>query len=79
MITDNQGVRERVARKAPDRANAEVSAPVVKPRKSAWRSFGEVLDHGGPGYLQFAITNICNAQCDFCGFAVDRFDPSQRR
>ena len=40
---------------------------------------GEVLRHGGPGYLQFAITNICNARCDFCGFAVDRFDPKQRR
>ena len=39
---------------------------------------GEVLDHGGPGYLQFAITNVCNARCDFCGFAVDRFDARQR-
>jgi len=39
----------------------------------------EVLRHGGPGYLQFAITNICNAKCDFCGFAVDRFDPKKRR
>jgi len=39
----------------------------------------EVLDHGGPGYLQFAITNICNARCEFCGFAVDQFDPKQRR
>src|SRR5207302_137449 len=26
-----------------------------------------------------AITNICNAKCDFCWFAVDRFDPKQRR
>src|SRR6187401_461267 len=52
---------------------------VVKPRKSAWKLLGEVLDHGGPGYLQFAITNICNAKCDFCGFAVDRFDPKMRR
>jgi MoaA/NifB/PqqE/SkfB family radical SAM enzyme len=39
----------------------------------------EVLANGGPGYLQFAITNICNAKCDFCGFAIDRFDPKQRR
>lgn len=39
----------------------------------------EVLEHGGPGYLQFAITNICNARCDFCNFAVDRFAPQQRR
>src|ERR1043165_1268815 len=53
--------------------------PVEKPRKSAWKLLGEVLDHGGPGYLQFAITNICNAKCDFCGFAVDRFDPKQRK
>jgi organic radical activating enzyme len=29
--------------------------------------------------LQFAITNVCNAKCDFCNFAVDRFDPRQRR
>ena len=31
-----------------------------------------------PGNLQFAITNICNVKCDFCGFAVDRFDSKQR-
>jgi MoaA/NifB/PqqE/SkfB family radical SAM enzyme len=47
--------------------------------KSRWQLFREVLDHGGPGYLQFAITNICNAKCDFCNFAIDRFDPQQRR
>ncbi len=40
---------------------------------------GDVLDHGGPGYLQFAITNICNADCDFCGFARSKFDPTARR
>jgi len=55
------------------------SKPVSKPRKSIFKLIGEVLDHGGPGYLQFAITNVCNAKCDFCGFAVDRFDPKQRR
>lgn len=55
------------------------SRPVIKPKKSVFKLIGEVLDHGGPGYLQFAITNICNAKCDFCGFAVDRFDPKQRR
>jgi MoaA/NifB/PqqE/SkfB family radical SAM enzyme len=53
--------------------------PVVRPKKSAWRLFREVLDHGGPGYLQFAITNICNADCDFCGFARSKFDPQARR
>lgn len=52
--------------------------PVARPAKGVLRLLGEVLDHGGPGYLQFAITNICNAKCDFCGFAVDQFDPKQR-
>jgi MoaA/NifB/PqqE/SkfB family radical SAM enzyme len=53
--------------------------PVVKPRKSAFKLLGEVLEHGGPGYLQFAITNICNADCGFCGFARSKFDPKARR
>ena len=80
MITDNRAAREQVTpQKTPDLAAAEYSAPVVKPKKSFGRLLGDVLDHGGPGYLQFAITNICNARCDFCGFAVDRFDPSRRR
>jgi MoaA/NifB/PqqE/SkfB family radical SAM enzyme len=57
----------------------ELSQPVVRPKPSVFKLIGEVLRHGGPGYLQFAITNICNAKCDFCGFAVDRFDPKQRR
>jgi MoaA/NifB/PqqE/SkfB family radical SAM enzyme len=60
-------------------APPDFSRPVVPPRTSTLRLLGQVLDHGGPGYLQFAITNICNAKCDFCGFAVDRFDPKQRR
>jgi MoaA/NifB/PqqE/SkfB family radical SAM enzyme len=55
------------------------STPIKRSRKSSWTLLREVLDHGGPGYLQFAITNICNARCDFCGFAVDRFDPKRRR
>ena len=38
-----------------------------------------MLNHGGPGYLQFAITNICNADCGFCGFARSQFDPKARR
>jgi len=53
--------------------------PVRKPRKGFFKLVGEVLDHGGPGYLQFAITNVCNAKCDFCGFAVDKFDPKKRK
>lgn len=49
------------------------------PRRGAWQLFKDVLDHGGPGYLQFAITNLCNADCDFCGFARSKFDPKSRR
>jgi MoaA/NifB/PqqE/SkfB family radical SAM enzyme len=54
-------------------------SPVVKPKKGFGQLLGEILNHGGPGYLQFAITNVCNAKCDFCNFAVDKFDPRQRR
>ena len=57
----------------------DLSQPVVRPKPGVFQLISEVLRHGGPGYLQFAITNICNAKCDFCGFAVDRFDPKQRR
>ena len=53
--------------------------PVRPPKKGAFRLLGEVLDHAGPGYLQFAITNLCNADCDFCGFARSKFDPQARR
>ncbi len=60
-------------------SDQEDSRAVVRPRSGVFKLAGEVLRHGGPGYLQFAITNICNAKCDFCGFAVDRFDPKQRR
>ena len=53
-------------------------APLVRPGKGLFRLLGEVLAEGGPGYLQFAITNICNAKCAFCGFATDQLDPRQR-
>jgi MoaA/NifB/PqqE/SkfB family radical SAM enzyme len=56
-----------------------VLPPVVRPHKSTFKLLGEVLEHGGPGYLQFAITNICNADCGFCGFARSKFDPKARR
>ena len=55
------------------------SVPVPRPRPGAFTLFKDVLNHGGPGYLQFAITNICNADCDFCGFARSKFDPQARR
>jgi MoaA/NifB/PqqE/SkfB family radical SAM enzyme len=58
---------------------SDFSRPVVRPKQGVFKLIGDVLRNGGPGYLQFAITNICNAKCDFCGFAVDRFDPKMRR
>ncbi len=29
-----------------------------------------VLEDGGPGFCQFAVTNACNAGCAFCNFAA---------
>lgn len=63
----------------PSAAPVDFSRPVVRPKKGALNLFREVLQHGGPGYLQFAITNICNADCGFCGFARSQFDPKARR
>src|SRR5674476_1074018 len=60
-------------------ATPDFTKPVVRPKKGAFKLFKEVLNHGGPGYLQFAITNICNADCGFCGFARSKFDPKARR
>ena len=65
--------------KAASAACKEMLPPVIRPRKGAFQLLREVLDHGGPGYLQFAITNICNADCGFCGFARSKFDPKTRR
>lgn len=48
-------------------------------RKGLSHLLRQVLDHGGPGFLQFAITNICNARCEFCNFATGRVDPAQWR
>ena len=53
--------------------------PKLKRKNGFWHLVKECLQNGGPGYLQFAITNICNAHCDFCGFSVDRFDKSARK
>ncbi|MEI6340697.1 MAG: radical SAM protein [Verrucomicrobiota bacterium] len=53
--------------------------PIRPPAASGWQLFKDVLTHGGPAYLQFAITNLCNADCGFCGFARSQFDPKKRR
>jgi MoaA/NifB/PqqE/SkfB family radical SAM enzyme len=63
----------------PAASKPDSSKPVVRPKKGTLKLIGEVLRHGGPGYLQFAITNICNADCDFCGFARSKFNPKARR
>jgi MoaA/NifB/PqqE/SkfB family radical SAM enzyme len=76
----NTVTTEPVAAPAPvPTRNIEPSRPVGRRKQPVFKLIRDVLDHGGPGYLQFAITNICNAKCDFCGFAVDRFDPKMRR
>jgi len=64
---------------SPASVAADFSKPIRRPKKGTLKLIGEVLAHGGPGYLQFAITNICNADCDFCGFARSKFDPKARR
>jgi MoaA/NifB/PqqE/SkfB family radical SAM enzyme len=60
-------------------ATETVAGPVARPATGGWQLFKDVLSHGGPGYLQFAITNICNADCGFCGFARSQFDPKARK
>ena len=81
LVMNNVSVETtpRAVAAAPLMASApDLSIPVVRPKKSVLKLVGEVLNHGGPGYLQFAITNICNADCDFCGFARSKFDPKAR-
>jgi len=56
-----------------------VTHPIHAPAASGWSLLRDVLAHGGPAYLQFAITNVCNADCGFCGFARSQFDPKKRR
>jgi MoaA/NifB/PqqE/SkfB family radical SAM enzyme len=79
MGIDSFITKENVATVKRPGAPRQSPAPLVKPKKSFGQLAGEIFEHGGPGYLQFAITNICNAKCDFCGFAADKFDPRQRR
>lgn len=40
--------------------------------QSVWRD-------GGPSTCQFAITNVCNAACDFCNFSRDKLERDQSR
>jgi len=38
-----------------------------------------VVKDGGPSTCQFAITNVCNAACDFCNFSRDKLDRAHSR
>jgi MoaA/NifB/PqqE/SkfB family radical SAM enzyme len=77
MNTSTLTPAPRVA--SPAAAEQPAAGPVTRPRTSAFQLVRDVLNHGGPGYLQFAITNLCNADCGFCGFARSKFDPKARR
>ena len=41
-------------------------------RDSRWQWLQKTIRTGGPGQCVFAITNACNANCAFCGFALDK-------
>ncbi|MBX3467710.1 MAG: radical SAM protein [Planctomycetes bacterium] len=55
---------------APVRRGPAPDDPALK-KDTALGLVAGVLRDGGPGFAQFAITNACNANCGFCGFAVD--------
>ncbi len=37
-----------------------------------WHRIKETLVQGGPAICNVAVTNVCNARCDFCGYARDK-------
>lgn len=41
-------------------------------------TLASVIENGGPGFCQFAITNICNAKCKFCNFGNGQSDDQLR-
>jgi MoaA/NifB/PqqE/SkfB family radical SAM enzyme len=43
----------------------------TSPLGSRLQSVKQALLEGGPGFVQFAINNACNAGCDFCSFNLD--------
>ena len=45
-----------------------------------WKDIlASVWADGGPSTCQFAITNVCNAACDFCSFSRDKLAKDQTR
>jgi MoaA/NifB/PqqE/SkfB family radical SAM enzyme len=64
---------------AEDPRVGDTTLKVGAPGGSRMGLLREVLRNGGPGYLQFAITSLCNADCGFCGFARSRMEPGNRK
>lgn len=51
---------------------------MTHPPKSSFRdSLDLVLNHAGPGFSHFVITNLCDAHCHFCSFAVGKLKPQE--
>lgn len=42
--------------------------------KTLWQALDvmRLLPNGGPGVCNIAVTNVCNATCDFCNYAKDK-------
>ena len=77
--TASLSVAESTFKVGSTRVPDDLSVPVARPKTDFFGLVRDVFTHGGPGYLQFAITNLCNADCGFCGFARSQFDPKKRR
>ena len=77
--TASLSVTESTLKVGSTRVPDDLSVPVARPKTDFFGLVRDVFTHGGPGYLQFAITNLCNADCGFCGFARSQFDPKKRR
>ncbi len=46
----------------------------------SWKDIlSSVMRDGGPSTCQFAITNVCNAACDFCNFSRDKLERKHSR
>jgi len=46
--------------------------PNLSKRPKRPNSVRLMIEEGGPCFCQFAITNVCNARCGFCGFGTDK-------
>src|SRR5579862_121239 len=47
-------------------------------RSKAWDML-RVIGRGGPALCNIAVTNACNATCDFCNFARGKIEKSKLR